>query len=109
MKPFLLAALGLALLPLGAAAADMPAYTLVIHGHTYRPSSLQVPANTKFKLLVRNEDPVPSEFESNDFNREQIVLPGTTATVYVGPLDKGRYTFFDDFHRDSGRGVLVAQ
>jgi len=109
MKPILFVALGLALLPLGAVAADMPEYTLVIQGHMYRPSSLQVPANTKFKLLVHNVDSVPSEFESNDFNREQIVLPGTTATVYVGPLDKGRYIFFDDFHRDSGRGVLIAQ
>lgn len=109
MKPLLSVALGIALLPCVAVAAPMPEYTLVIRGHTYQPGALQVPAKTKFKLLVRNEDTVPSEFESNDFNREQIVLPGTTATVYIGPLDKGRYTFYDDFHRDSGRGVLIAQ
>lgn len=109
MKPLLSVALGVALLPCVAVAAPMPEYTLVIRGHAYQPVALQVPANTKFKLLVRNEDTVPSEFESNDFNREQIVLPGTTATVYIGPLDKGRYTFYDDFHRDSGRGVLIAQ
>ncbi|MDE2085591.1 MAG: cupredoxin domain-containing protein [Xanthomonadaceae bacterium] len=109
MKPLLLLALGLGLAPLGATAATLPEYTLVIRGHAYQPATLQVPANTKFKLHVRNEDAVPSEFESNDFNREQIVLPGSIATVYIGPLDKGRYTFFDDFHRDSGRGVLIAQ
>lgn len=109
MKIRSLAVLGFGLIPLAATATTLPEYTLVIHGHVYQPNALQVPAHTKFKLLVRNEDAVPSEFESNDFNREQIVLPGTTATVYVGPLDKGRYTFFDDFHRDSGRGVLIAQ
>lgn len=109
MKPLLSVVLGVALLPCVAVAATLPEYTLVIHGHSYQPAALQVPAHTKFKLLVRNEDTVPSEFESNDFNREQIVLPGTTATVYIGPLDKGRYTFYDDFHRDSGRGVLIAQ
>ena len=92
-----------------AAGAAVPEYTLVIRNHAYQPSTLKVPANTKFKLLVRNEDAMPSEFESNDFNREQIVLPGTTATVFVGPLDRGSYTFFDDFHRATGNGVLVAQ
>jgi len=91
------------------ASGAMPEYALVIRNHAYQPATLQVPANTKFKLLVRNEDATPSEFESNDFNREQIVLPGTMTTVYVGPLDKGRYSFFDDFHRATGNGVLVAQ
>ena len=108
MKPLLLAILLSATLPCVAGAA-VPEYTLVIRNHTYQPATLQVPANTKFKLLVRNEDATPSEFESNDFNREQIVLPGTTTAVFVGPLDKGRYTFFDDFHRATGNGVLVAQ
>ncbi len=37
------------------------------------------------------------------------MLPGSTSTVYVGPLDKGRYAFFDDFHRATGNGVLVAE
>lgn len=92
-----------------AASDAMPEYTLVIRNHAYQPATLQVPAGTKFKLLVRNEDSTPSEFESNDFNREQIVLPGSTSTVYVGPLDKGRYAFFDDFHRATGNGVLVAE
>ncbi|MEY2161254.1 MULTISPECIES: cupredoxin domain-containing protein [unclassified Rhodanobacter] len=108
MKLFLPAILLCAALPCVAEGA-VPEYTLVIHNHTYQPTTLNVPANTKFKLLVRNEDATPSEFESNDFNREQIVLPGTTATVFVGPLDRGSYTFFDDFHRATGNGVLVVQ
>lgn len=108
MKSLLLMVLLGVALPCTAMAA-VPEFTLVIRNHAYQPASLQVPANTKFKLRVRNEDTTPSEFESNDFNREQIVLPGTTATVFVGPLDKGRYTFFDDFHRATGNGVLVAE
>ncbi len=108
MKSLSLMLLLSAALPCVAAAA-VPEYTLVIRNHAYQPATLQVPANTKFKLLVRNEDATPSEFESNDFNREQIVLPGTTATVFVGPLDEGRYTFFDDFHRATGNGALIAR
>lgn len=97
------------LMTAAAMAAEPAEFTLVIHGNAYVPATLQVPAGTSLKLHVRNENSTPSEFESNDFNREQIVLPGTTATIYVGPLDKGRYTFFDDFHRDNGHGVLIAQ
>ena len=104
----LIAALAFAL-PGIVVATEIPQYKLVIRNHAYQPATLQVPAGIKFKLLVRNEDTTPSEFESNDFNREQIVLPGTTTTVYVGPLDQGRYTYFDDFHRATGNGVLVAK
>ena len=99
----------LVLLGGAALAAGMPQYTLTIKDHKFQPAQLTVPAGTKFKVLVRNQDPTPSEFESNDFNREKIVLPGSQITVYIGPLDKGHYKFFDDFHQDTGQGVLIVQ
>ncbi len=103
-------ALSIGLLCTGAArAADMPEYKLAIKDHKFEPVQLTAPANAKFKVLVTNLDGTPSEFESNDFNREKIVLPGSTITVFVGPLDKGSYKFFDDFHQDTGNGVLVVQ
>lgn len=92
-----------------AQAADLPVYKLVIKDHAFQPAQLVVPADTKFKVLVINQDSTPSEFESSDFNREKIVLPGSSATVFIGPLSKGRYKFFDDFHQDTGNGVLVVQ
>lgn len=102
-----LIALGLAA---GAAsAADLPEYKLVIKDHKFQPVELKVPANTKFKVLVSNQDPTPSEFESNEFNREKIVLPNSQVSVFIGPLDKGHYKFFDDFHQDTGNGVLIVQ
>ena len=90
-------------------AADMPEYTLAIKDHKFQPAQLTVPANTKFRLIVVNQDATPSEFESVEFNREKIVLPNSRVTVFVGPLDKGRYKFFDDFHQETGQGVLVVQ
>ena len=90
-------------------AQAMPEYKLVIRNHQFTPSILKVPANTKFKVLVTNQDSTPSEFESNDFSREKIVLPGGTVTVFVGPLGKGHYTFFDDFHQSTGNGVLIVE
>ena len=33
-----------------AAATDIPEFTLVIKNHTYQPSELKVPADTKFRM-----------------------------------------------------------
>lgn len=104
-----LLALLIVVLPLAAAAAGMPELTLTIQNHRFDPATLKVPANTKFKLRVTNKDTTPSEFESNELNREKMVLPGSTITVFIGPLDKGAYKFFDDFHQDTGQGVLIAE
>ncbi len=87
----------------------MPEYKLVIRNHRFSPSTLKVRADTKFKVLVTNQDSTPSEFESNDFSREKIVLPGSTVTVFIGPLSKGKYKFFDDFHQSTGNGVLIVE
>lgn len=91
-----------------AGAEAMPEFHLTLKNHTFEPATLKVPANTKFKLLVTNHNAMPSEFESVDLNREKIVLPGSTITVFIGPLAKGSYKFFDDFHQAS-TGVLVAE
>jgi plastocyanin len=92
-----------------AVARDLPTYTLVVKNHTYQPSELKVPAGTKFKLIVHNEDATPEEFESTDFNREKIVLANSSITVYVGPLRAGSYGFFGDFHQDTAQGRLIVE
>lgn len=91
------------------AAHDLLEYTLIVKNHVYQPTELKVPANTKFKIIVHNEDTTPEEFESTDFSREKIVLPNSTITVYVGPLRAGTYGFFGDFHRETAKGRLIAE
>jgi high-affinity iron transporter len=90
-----------------ARADDSP--VLVFHNHRFEPDRLEVPANTKFKLLVKNTDDTADEFESTSLNREKLVAPGQTITVFLGPLDPGEYKFFGDFHQDTAQGVLVAK
>ena len=92
-----------------AQAADVPEYQLVIKDHKFQPTELRVPTGVKFKVLVSNQDSAASEFESYEFNREKIVLPGATITIFIGPLKKGSYKFFDDFHQDTGNGVLIVE
>ncbi|MBU6503109.1 MAG: cupredoxin domain-containing protein [Burkholderiales bacterium] len=107
--PILVAAPMLLALAATAIANDLPEYTLVIKDHVYQPSELKVPAGTKFKLVVHNEDPTPEEFESTDFNREKIVLPNSSIIVYVGPLRAGTYGFFGDFHQATAKGRLIVE
>lgn len=111
MKRLLLVAapILLALAASTAIANDLPEFTLVVKNHVYQPSELKVPAGTKFKIIVRNEDATPEEFESTDFNREKIVLPNSSITVYVGPLRAGNYGFFGDFHQATAKGRLIVE
>jgi Cupredoxin-like domain len=105
----ILAALLAVTLGCAARAADIPEFQLVIKNHSYQPAELKVPADTKFKLIVKNEDTTPEEFESTDFNRETVVLPNHTVVIYVGPLRAGSYGFFGDFHRETAQGRLIVQ
>lgn len=92
-----------------ATAVEPPEVKLVIRNHRFVPAELVVPANTKIKLLVVNEDPTPEEFESHQLNREKVVTGRATIPVYVGPLKPGRYPFFGDFHSDTAQGALIAK
>lgn len=75
----------------------------------WEPAELVVPANTPLKLRVTNVDAVAIEFESFELHRERVVQPGETITVYLPTLEPGTYKFFDDFHRDTREGAIVAK
>jgi high-affinity iron transporter len=90
-----------------ARADDLPA--LEFRQHRFVPDRIEVPAGVKFKLLVKNTDDTADEFESTDLNREKLVAPGQTITVFLGPLEPGTYHFFGDFHQDTAQGVMVAK
>ena len=104
----LLLALPLAVALSAPALADDPVVTITLRDHQFVPSDVPVPAGTKVKLLIKNEQSVNSEFESASLHREKIVNAGGDVTVFVGPLDPGTYDIFDDFHRET-RGRLVVK
>jgi high-affinity iron transporter len=93
------------------ARADEPATLplLIFHNHRFTPDRIEVPARVKFKLYVKNTDNTADEFESTDLNREKLVTPGQTITVFLGPLSPGTYHFFGDFHQATAQGVLIAK
>jgi plastocyanin len=87
----------------------MPEVRLSIKEHRFIPAEVKVPANTKVKLIVANEDATPEEFESHALNREKVIPGRSSATIYVGPLKPGRYAFFGEFHEATAKGTLVAE
>jgi hypothetical protein len=88
--------------------AQSPSFSIAIHDDRFVLSELQVPANQKIELLVKNERAAASEFESSEFRREKVVPAGQEVMVYVGPLRPGTYEFFDDFHPQT-RGHLIVR
>ena len=87
--------------------AENPEFTLAIRENRFHPQQLEVPANTRIKLIVHNQDATPEEFESYELNREKIIPGNSKATIFVGPLSPGEYPFFGEFHEQSAQGVLI--
>jgi len=96
------------LLPFAALAADAD-YTLVIREHRFQPTELTVPSGKKIKLLIENQDATPEEFESHALNREKVIGAHGSATLYIGPLESGRYPFIGEFHEATARGAIIAR
>ena len=94
--------------PFAALAADGD-YTLVIKDHRFQPTELNVPAGRKIRLLIENRDATPEEFESYALNREKVITGNGRATLYIGPLDAGRYPFIGEFNEATAQGVIVAE
>jgi plastocyanin domain-containing protein len=90
-------------------AADLPVYELKIKDHRFDPSRIEIPSGTKVKLVVKNLDATPEEFESYQLNREKIVPGNSEIIVYIGPLDPGEYGFFGDFNQDTAQGTLTVK
>jgi hypothetical protein len=98
----------LAIAPTGAAAQE-PAYTLIIKDHQFQPTEIEIPAGQKIALTVKNNDTTPEEFESTELRREKVVAGGEQIIVYIGPLKPGKYEFFGDFNPKTARGHIIAK
>ncbi len=84
-------------------------YTMTIKDHCFQPAELTVPAGKKIKLLIENQDATAEEFDSFSLNREKVIAGHGSATLYIGPLNAGRYPFMGEFNAATAQGVIVAQ
>ena len=90
-------------------ADDLPTYTLVMRAGRFVPETIEVPANTKFRLILKNEGPGAEEFESIELRKEKVLAPGASSFLIFQPLKPGSYKFFGEFHPDTAQGRFVAK
>jgi Cupredoxin-like domain len=92
-----------------AASADDATLVLELKDHKFQPLNPTIPANTRVKVTVKNLDPTPAEFESQDFDAEKVVPGNGQITVNIGPLDPGSYDFYDEYHQQESTTQLTVQ
>jgi hypothetical protein len=88
--------------------AEEKKYVIELKNNTFEPQVLVVPAHKKIKVNITNLDAEPEEFDSFDLNREKVLFPHKSATIYIGPLTPGEYIYFGEFHPNLAKGKIVA-
>ncbi|RBP12211.1 cupredoxin-like protein [Roseiarcus fermentans] len=86
-----------------------PTFQIVFKGGAIEPKRLEVPARTRFRLEISNEDDTAAEFESVELHKEKVLAPRSKTVMVIRTLDPGEYDFFDDFHPGAAAAVLVAK
>lgn len=101
----------LAVLPVKAQDSGLedPVFTIEFNNGKIAPLRIEVPANRRFVLDLRNVGDTPVEFESRELRKEKVIAAGTAAALVFRALDPGEYPFFDDFHPGAPQAVLVAK
>jgi hypothetical protein len=87
----------------------VPEITLEIKNHLFFPATIEIPAATKVKLLISNNDPTPEEFESYTLNREKVIPGNSKTAIFIGPLKPGEYQFFGEFYPRTAQGIVIAR
>ena len=75
----------------------------------FEPVEITAPAGKKLKLVIDNQDATPEEFESHDLRREKVVAGNSKATVWIGPLKPGTYSFVGEYHEATAKGTLIVK
>src|SRR5579884_3007130 len=87
--------------------ANEPEFALTLRDHKFTPAEIRVPANTKVKLIVDNQDATPKEFDSHALNREKVIASKSKAQMFVGRLAPGGYRFMGELHEETAQGAVV--
>jgi len=87
----------------------MPVFSIKALGGILEPAMIEVPADTRFKIEIENEGSDPIEFESTELHVEKVLAGGAKSYVVINGLKPGTYTFFDDFHPNTGKVQIVVK
>ncbi len=90
-------------------AQALPTFKLVAREGKWFPEVIEIPANTRFRLEITNQNAGPEEFESKELHKELVLAPGVTRVLVFAPMKPGTYPFFGEFHPRTARGRIVAK
>jgi len=86
-----------------------PTVNIIIRNHLFYPSTVEIPVDTKVKLLIDNQDFTAEEFESYELNREKVIPGHSKGVVFIGPLPAGEYPFFGEFFPKTAQGKVIVK
>lgn len=72
--------------------------------HEFIPRTLTIAAGKRVKLIVKNLEAMPAEFESHTCHAEKMAPGHGQIVAYIAPLEAGTDGLFDDFHEDATNG-----
>jgi plastocyanin len=84
-------------------------FVIKIKNHRFEPDLINVPADTKFKIIIENLDNTIEEFESDDLKKEKLVGAGKKVSLQISPLKAGEYKFYGDFHQKTAQGKIISK
>lgn len=84
-------------------------FHITLKDHVFTPSQITIPANTKVKLIIHNQDDSIEEFDSFDLNREKVIFPNKKGRIFIGPLPAGRYEYFGEYFPKTARGIVIVE
>ena len=99
------------LLPLAAAATDVPVFNLAFENGVITPQTLEIPADKTVVLRVENKGSSAAEFESKPLHIEKIIAPGASAEITLHGVVAGSYKFVDEFTEqlETANGVILVK
>jgi len=87
----------------------VPVIEIEIRDHLFYPAEIEIPADTKVKLIIINHDSAAEEFESYELNREKVIPGGSKGIIFIGPLPVGEYPFFGEFFPKTAQGKVIVK
>lgn len=109
VKPLIISVFSVGLLASTLSVRAEETRQLVIKDHTFQPAEITIPAKTKVKLVISNQDASPEEFESKSLHREKMIPAGAERTIFIGPLEPGSYDFYGEFNPKTAQGRVVVK
>lgn len=89
--------------------ADDGSVTLTLKNHRFEPDVIEIAAQRKVKLVIKNMDASAEEFDSDDLHREKLIPAGKEAVINIGPLKPGSYKFKGEYNASTATGTIVVK